>query len=190
MSQRQTNPEPPSWNPGLRLSQQPTARLEVKCERCARQGRFTAFRLFAEFGDLAGPELLKAIAKKARCDRAMNPPPIADMNYMDRRCQILVVTPAEKVVTPPTVYRRMHEGWRLLVVCARHHQGLKSAKPCPVPPAEMDLPTLVASLGHDFLVSDLPRKLVAPCCATQSIELHWIAPEPKDKNNPAEAGLV
>lgn len=171
----------PAWEPRVRLSAQPTARLEVKCDRCSRRGRFTAFRLFAEFGDkFEGLPLLHEIARKAGCDRAKNPPHPGEMRYLERVCEIRQVTAADDYVPTPTVYSRMHQGWRLLLVCARHHQGLKSAKPCPGPPAEMDLRTLMASLGHDFPVDRLPGKLVAPCCATQSIELHWIAPAAKD----------
>ncbi|MCR6672220.1 hypothetical protein [Devosia ginsengisoli] len=165
---------------GKKFSAQPAATLEVRCERCSRHGRYACFRLYAEFGDLGGRDALIAIAAKGGCHRARQPPAPADGDYLEKRCQIAPVSDADSYMPPPTIYSRMHQGWRLFVKCDRQRQGLKSAKPCPVPPVELDLPTLVATLGHDYLVDDLWERLVAPCCATRSIKAYWYEPEAKN----------
>lgn len=174
----------PVWTAELRLSQQPTARLDVCCDLCSRRGRFTAFRLYAKFGDLSGPQLLHEIARDAGCMKAMRPPSVSSPNYMEQRCRIRVVRRDEEAVVVPTLARRMHEGWKLFITCDRHHQGLKSARPCPGSRTEMDLATLVASFGHDFAIANLGERLVAPCCQTRDHILYWQEPPPETAKPP------
>lgn len=165
-----------AWDASKPISAQPSATLEVNCERCARRGKYAVFRLYAAFGDRLGPELLLAIAARAGCDRAKSPPSANDNRYSDNVCQIRVILPKPPYVSRPTIYSRMHEGWRLFIQCGRTHQGLKSTKPCPGEMRQLHLRTLVASLGHDCLVEDLEQKLVTPCCQSRQFELHWYQP--------------
>jgi hypothetical protein len=167
----------PEWDSERVLSAQPTAKVEVICERCGRRGRFTAFRLFALYGDKHGRPLMLEIAKSAGCDRAKNPPPQDDMKWAEKACQIREIRPADDIVVVPTIYGRMHAGWRLFIICGRDHQGFKSARPCPGPPVELHLPTLVASLGHKFTSDELYQQLVTPCCESRQFALQWASPE-------------
>lgn len=147
--------------------------IKVRCDQCDRRGVYRADRLLARFGDMTGPEVLLEIGKQGGCPKAINPPPTTDINYNDRRCRIMFDLPP--VQMPQTLGRAMHERWRGFIRCERHHQGLKATKPCGVE-AELDLPTLVAALGHDFEVSRLKAKLSAPCCGSRSFGLTWYQP--------------
>jgi hypothetical protein len=166
----------PEWDSNLPLSAQPTAKIEAICERCGRRGKFTSFRLFALYGDKHGMPLLIEIAKTAGCERAKHPPALGDMRYVENVCQIREIKPADDVVVVPTLYGRMHAGWRLFIKCGRDHQGFKKTRPCPGPPVELDLATLVAGLGHDFKTDGLYAQLVTPCCSSQQFALQWVEP--------------
>ncbi len=63
-------------------------RLEVRCEPCGRRGVYRVDRLIAELGEVSVGEALEAIARKAQCPRALNPPGAYDTGYADVRCQI------------------------------------------------------------------------------------------------------
>lgn len=63
-------------------------RLEVCCETCQRHGVYRVDRLVADLGDLSVPQAMDAIAQRAGCHRARNPPSIGDINYALGKCQI------------------------------------------------------------------------------------------------------
>ncbi len=67
-------------------------------------------------------------------------------------------------------------GWTALLHCGRRHAALKTAKSCPdaVP---LDVPTLIAALGHSFPLERLPSRLLCPSCGTRSLSVDWIVPE-------------
>ena len=82
-----TNPAPTNRRSWLIVSDL-IGRLEVRCELCKRRGVYRADRLLAEVGDLALTEALQAIAKRAGCHRANNPPAVSDIRFATSRCQI------------------------------------------------------------------------------------------------------
>jgi hypothetical protein len=147
--------------------------FRFRCDACQRKGQYRAASLLAIVGDVTPPEAMTRLAAHVGCARALSPPALNDINYNSNRCQIRLDEPP--VAMPPTIGRAMHEHWRGFIRCARHHQGLKSTKPCNVE-AELDLPTLVAALGYDFEIAGLKSKLSAPCCGTRSFELVWYQP--------------
>ena len=151
-----------------------TAMFRVRCDACQRRGAYRADRLMAQIGDLTLSNALTAVGTMGKCPKALNPPVLNEMHYQLYRCQIRLDAPAPKI--PPSIGRAMHEKWRGYIICARHHQGLKRARPCGVE-AELDLPTLVASLGYDFEIARLNATLRAPCCGTHTFELRWYKPE-------------
>lgn len=147
--------------------------LKFRCESCQRKGQYKASTLMWIVGDITPSDALVALAKHVGCPRALSPPALNDFNYNTNRCQIRYDRPPFEM--PPTIGKAMHEHWRGFIRCARHHQGLKAAKPCNVE-AELDLATLVAALGYDFEVQKLNGKLSAPCCGSRSFELRWYRP--------------
>lgn len=155
------------------LSQMGMRVQRFRCEQCQRHGAYRANRLMWIVGDVTVAEAMVKLAVHVGCPRALNPPDIGSINYNLDRCQIRVDLPPPKI--PPTIGRAMHEHWRGYISCARHHQGLKSAKPCGVE-KELDLATLVAALGYDFEIERLGSKLSAPCCGSRMFELHWNRP--------------
>ena len=155
------------------LKQMGTRTLRFRCEPCARNGQYHADRLADIVGDVRLPEAMTLLARHVGCARALNPPSPNSLNYNVDRCQIRRDDPAPAL--PATVGKAMHEKWRGFIRCERHHQGLKTTKPCGVE-AELDLPTLVAALGYDFEIARLKSKLLAPCCGSRSFELTWYRP--------------
>lgn len=147
--------------------------LRFRCDHCQRKGQYKASTLMGIVGDITPPAALVALAQHARCQRALSPPSVNDINYNTNRCQIRYDRPPPEM--PPTIGKAMHEHWRGFIRCARHHQGLKATKPCNVE-AELDLATLVAALGYDFEIRQLNGKLSAPCCGSRSFELRWYRP--------------
>ncbi len=63
-------------------------RLEVRCEICNRHGVYRVDKLLPEVGDVSIPEAMEAIAKRAGCERAGNPPAVNDIAFAQKRCQI------------------------------------------------------------------------------------------------------
>lgn len=155
------------------LSQRGGQVQRFRCEFCRRHGAYRADRLMAIVGDVTLADAMTKLALSVGCPRALNPPNISSINYNLERCQIRVDIPPPKI--PPTIGRAMHEHWRGYISCARHHQGLKRAKPCGVE-RELDLATLVAALGYDFEIERLSSKLSAPCCGSRMFELRWYRP--------------
>ena len=69
------------------------------------------------------------------------------------------------------------DGWELWLKCQRHHQGLKSAQPCRAEPIQIDLTGLIAALGHDTPIDQLPRKICCPGCGSRSFTVSWVVPK-------------
>lgn len=159
--------------PADSLKQMGSTPLRFKCDPCGRKGQYRADRLAALVGDVGLPEAMVLLAKIGQCPRALNPPSVNSTNYNQDKCQIR--RDVQPPSMPPTVGKAMHEKWRGFIRCERHHQGLKSTKPCGVE-AELDLLTLVAALGYDFEIGRLKAKLTAPCCGSRSFELTWYRP--------------
>ena len=154
------------------LSEIGTTLITVRCERCNRRGQYRADRLIAVVGDVGGPEALSRIAAHGGCERAIHPPSVNDISFNDRSCQIKLVPPP-RPPPAPMLQRALQEGWQLFLTCQRHHQGLKATKPCPGR-SKIDLPTLVATLGHDCPIDRVAKRMVAPCCGSKAFTLEWV----------------
>lgn len=100
--------------------------IAVQCVRCDRRGRYRADRLLATFGDVSEVDVFGVIAKQGGCGRALNPPSVNQINYNVDRCQIQRA-PGHRSPAP-MLATALQNGWRLFVICERHHQGLKAVK--------------------------------------------------------------
>src|SRR5690606_28595060 len=67
------------------------------------------------------------------------------------------------------------EGWGARLICRRHLEALKRARPCPEV-VGLDLDTLVAAFGYDLPLARLKNRLGCPRCGTRSIAIEWISP--------------
>ncbi len=148
--------------------------LHVKCVRCNREGFHRADRLLAEFGDRYIPDAMQRIAARGKCARALNPPPVGSMSYNDERCQITSVV--EAPTKDPTLHEALHGRWRGLLTCERHHQGLKAARPC-LGVISLDVPSLVAAMGHGMELADVPGRICCPGCGSKALSVRWVKPD-------------
>ncbi|MDB5542787.1 MAG: hypothetical protein JWQ89_4514 [Devosia sp.] len=147
--------------------------VAVECVRCDRRGRYRADRLLAKFGDVAEAAVFDLIAKDGGCERALDPPAVNDINYNADKCQIQRGGGRR---VPPILATAMHNGWRLFVICERHHQGLKSVKPCKGA-TEMDLRKLVAAIGPGVMLDEVGKRITAPCCGSAHFRISWQLPD-------------
>lgn len=88
-------PEPPigrdrTWPVLSELGEQ---LVVVHCAVCNRMGKRRASRLLEELGDLNLPEVAHAMARAGGCARALNPPPVTDFEYNERKCQVRRLAP-------------------------------------------------------------------------------------------------
>ena len=117
---------------------------------------------------------LELIAKRGGCLKAAFPPHVNDLHYNEKKCQIRVA--GRKTSGPPMLATALANGWRLFVICERHHQGLKAVKPCRGA-TEIDLRTLIAALGPDVMLDDVGKRIKAPCCGSERFRLSWQLPD-------------
>ncbi len=118
------------------------------------------------YGNPPMPELPRLVAMRGDCPLALH--------YPGTGCEARFVTDRAPVIE--YLGSAYHAGWSAVLTCRRHHQGLKSVKPCK-DPYVLDLGSLVAALGHTFPIDRLDRKLCCPKCGSTHYELSWIIPK-------------
>jgi hypothetical protein len=142
-------------------------RLHVACGPCSRQGDYKVSSLRMMLGNPPMDEVPRLLAIKAGCALATK--------FPGRDCRACFLSHRTPEIVRDLGGAR-HSGWQLVLTCGRRHQGLKSVKPCRAP-FYLDLPSLVATLGHEYPIEQLRRRLICPGCGSPHFELHWIAPK-------------
>jgi hypothetical protein len=136
------------------------------CPRCKRNAEAEVAKLRGKFGGkLTLGEVARQVAAGRGCALAQD----ADHSL----CSVRAVAP------PVHHWAELDHarlgGWTALLHCGRRHEALKTAKSCPgaVP---LDVPTLIAALGHNFPLERLPSRLLCPSCGSKSLGVEWIVP--------------
>lgn len=153
--------------PALRLDDYGPTELEIDCARCRRHAMVSTAMLRRKFGNVRLSEIARRVAASGspRCELALTGDGTG--------C-------AARPIEPPFHLWAMlrdaqRDGWGARLICERHLEALKRARPCPQV-VDLDLDTLVASHGYDMPLERLPRRLRCPECGTRSIRVEWIAP--------------
>lgn len=140
-------------------------KLVVVCAVCRRRGVYkveTLKRRYYNY-DLAG--LPRRIAADGGCPLAMKFPG----HDCDARFEI-------EARQHEYVLGEVHNlGWVLHLACERHHQAMKSTKPCPGTTV-LDVQSLVAAYGHDMKIEKLQRLLCCPRCGSKLFSVMWMVP--------------
>jgi hypothetical protein len=72
-----------------------------------------------------------------------------------------------------TLGQAVAAGWRLTARCDRRRTALKSARPCPLGSARLDLATMLWTHGRDYPLSRLQGRVRCPGCGTLHVLLLW-----------------
>ena len=156
------------------LASYPFPRIVICCVRCNRRGEYRTAGLREQFADQAMGELAVAIAAAGGCLSAQAP---------HGHCSVF---PSEPPVEHwATLMDAYQGGWRLLLRCERHREGLKTAKPCPSD-IEIAVPTLKASFYWATPLDRLRLKLHCPRCESRMFSLRWIVPDTLKPSSPKE----
>lgn len=141
--------------------------VQIECARCKRAAvNLTLQKLAKRFGtNLTMGALARQVAASGR-------PPCGLAHT--GQC-------AARAWEPPVWHwadldRAWKSGWIARLHCQRHRGGVKASRPCP----EMvivDVETLVATLGYDFKLENLPSGLQCPRCHSSLVEVEWIVPD-------------
>ena len=125
--------------------------LQLQCARCNRTANLKVQVMAKRFGaNISIGDLARRIA-------ASGPKP----------CGLALTGQCSALAWQPPVWhwadldRAWKGGWMARLRCRRNRAGLKATKPCP----EMvivDVETLVATLGYDFKLENLPSRLQCP----------------------------
>ena len=80
-------------------------------------------------------------------------------------------------VRPMTDYldTAVRERWQLKIKCERRREGLKSARPCPMP-SLVDVNSLLAVLKPSLALDELRTIIHCPRCGSEHVSLTWIVP--------------
>lgn len=139
--------------------------LRIGCRPCGRLGVYRPKTLRQMLANPPMSEVPRLIAIKAGCELAIR--------FPGRDCQACFISKEAPKIE--TLAEAWHAGWRLVLTCERTRQALKSVKPCRSP-SYLDMPSLVAALGHDRPIEALRRCLACPRCGSRHYSLSWIEP--------------
>jgi hypothetical protein len=183
-------PPPPATNASMsdialfsgHLADYKQDRLRIACGPCGRDGNYRTKTLRALLGNPPMAEVPRLLAIKAGCALATK--------YPGHECRAYFVSELIRLEVKDLM-SAYHAGWQVTLKCERNRQGLKSVKPCRFQPFLLDLASLVATLGHDFPIIQLERRLICPGCGSDHFALAWIAPKapPNDADHPLGQGI-
>lgn len=154
--------------------------IKIECLRCRRYVPDVQIpTLRKRFGNIPVIEAARRVA-------ASGPKPCGLARDDGKLCSVRAFEPP--VWHWANLYDALHGKWQAALFCHRHLEALKRAEPCPgnVP---LDIPTLLAALGHDFKLERLPSKCECPKCHTSMVEIAWHVPDPvAPPHAPADEG--
>lgn len=152
--------------------------FQVSCGRCQRHAEVETSKALRKFGDISLAEVATRIAKDGGCGLAGD------------RGHALCSAVASEV--PVHWWANLFDArmgqWQGFLSCRRRFAGLKAIRQkdaCPeyVP---MDVLSLCASLGGDFPLERLPRKLRCPYCQSDMVDIDWLVPEAPEPGGTTE----
>lgn len=151
----------------VRLDDYRPTDLMIDCGRCRRQASVSCTTLRKKFGNIRLGEIARRVAASG-----IPPCNLATIGN-GTGCRARPVEPAFHHWA--LLRDAQRGGWGARIICQRHLEALKRARPCPQV-VDLDLDTLIAALGYDFPLERLRNRLRCPLCGTGSITVEWIAP--------------
>lgn len=149
------------------LDQFEAPEFRIECRSCRRSGVLKCADMIRRFGAATTlQECARQAAALKGCTRASS--------YGIGTCSVLVgEVPAW---TWASLMNARLGGWRAFLTCHRRFAALKKIDSCPEL-VELDVLSLIATLGDNFPLEKLPRRCKCPQCGTSHIDIDWYVPE-------------
>lgn len=149
------------------LDQFEAPEFRIECRSCRRNGVVKRADMIRRFGPTTTlQECARQAAAVKGCTRASS--------YGVGTCSVLVgEVPAW---TWANLMKARLGGWRAFLTCHRRFAALKKVDSCPEL-VELDVLSLIATLGDNFPLEKLPHRCKCPQCGTSHIDIDWYVPE-------------
>lgn len=149
------------------LDQFEAPEFRIECRSCRRSGVVKRADMIRRFGAATTlQECARQAAALKGCTRASS--------YGIGTCSVLVAeVPAW---TWASLMNARIGGWRAFLTCHRRFAALKKVDSCSEL-VELDVLSLIATLGDNFPLEKLPRRCKCPQCGTSHIDIDWYVPE-------------